>query len=191
MKKKKITDIIILLLIGYVIFIGIFTHFVDKYRLTLNFYLGVITWLIASYFTFFSRNEKKFLIMFLLVLGTLNIVVFSSILGSIETITYIYRGDNLIIAGPGINPLFLLLIFLYCLINPKLFVETYHTLRYGGEKEINSKFETGVNFYYNKFNSYSSEELKEVYKMYKEYPDEAKGALSKIHKERNLNYIEL
>ena len=115
MKKKKIIDIFFLFLIGYLISVGVFNHFSDKHILAINFYLGIIAWLIVIYFALFNKRVK-YLVLLLLAAGLLNIIVFSSSLSSIGHIIYIYNHGNLIIIGPGINPTLLLITF--CTVRP-------------------------------------------------------------------------
>jgi len=189
MKTKKYIDIIYLLVMGYLISVGIFKHFYDNNILSLNFYIGVTVWLYVVYDLLFNR-KGKFLVFYLLILGLFNVVVFSAYLFSFGSVYYIYKGDNLVIAFPGINPFFLLITLIYFVFNSKVLIDLYYRLMNGSDAEILLKMESGVKFYYEKFNSYSSESLKDVYKIYNEYPDEAQIALKKINKERYLNYLD-
>ena len=189
MKKKEYVDLFYLALIGYFISEGIYLHFSDGNVLSVNFYLGIIGWLVCCFYVFVIRTNN-FFVLFLLILGVFNLLVFSASIFTFGVVRYIYKQDTIIIPFPGINPLFLLIAFLYFLFNSKLLIAHYHNLKYGSKKDIELNLKNRIEFYYNKFNSYESENLKKVYNIYKDYPDEAQIALKRIHEERKLNYIE-
>jgi hypothetical protein len=190
MSKKKVVDLLFLVLIGYFISVGIFNHFVYGHTLSLNFYFGLIAWVSVSYFILFTI-KGNFLIFYLLVFGVFNVFVFSSWLSSFGAVYYIYQSDDFIISYLGINPFVLLLILIYFFINRSTIMSHIRRLTEGTEEEISLRFKNKVKFYYDKFNLYTSDELKDVYKIYDEYPEEAKMALREIHEERNLKYRSL
>jgi len=185
MKARKYSDLVVLILIGYFISVGIFAHFNNGNILSLNFYLGFICWLVTIYFKYI-RKEKRSFVPCLIVLGTLNILIYSASVFSFGSVHYLYNDNEIIITSLGVSPLFLLILIIYCLVNFDLVRRLY----YGSDKENADKLKVAVSFYYDKFNGYSAEELKEVFKMYKDYPEEAKIALMKIHQEKALTLME-
>jgi hypothetical protein len=185
MNKKTIVDIIILAIIGVFISIGIFDNFSNNYILSVNFYLGCITWIIIILFKIYRRRQEYFVFWFLLLL-TLNILVCSASIVSFGSVNYLYNDGKLVIGSIGLNPIFSLILIVYSILNYDLIKSLFKN----SEKEELEKLELSVRFYYDKFNAYPSEELVDIFKMYKEYSNEAQIALKQIHKERNLSYIE-
>ncbi len=180
---------ICLLLIGYIISVAIYEHFSDGSVLSLNFYLGVLAWLYVCYDRLIKRNPKNFFVFYLLIFGVFNIFIFSAFIFTFGSVNY-YKTDNFVIAFLGINPFFVLIIFIYFLFNAKVLIAFFYTLKNGTDKEIALNFESKIKFYYEKFNLFESENLNDIYRIYKEYPKEAQIALKKIHEERELNYLE-
>jgi len=185
MRKRKLVDIVTLVLIGIFISIGIFDHFSNNYILSVNFYLGCLCWA-GVIFIKYRIGKGNSLVFWFLILLTSNILVCSAYIYSFGSVDYLYKNDGLIIASIGINPIFFLMLVIYSGLN-------YDIIRdfiYGSEKENFEKSKADIQFYYDKFNRYQAEELEAIYKMFNEYPIDAQIALKKIHKERDLAFIE-
>ena len=185
MSKKNLIDIITLTVIGLFISIGLFHHFSNNYILSVNFYLGCICCIVIGFYKYYTR-KGKYLVFLLLVFLTFNILLCSASIATFESVHYLYNDGEIIVASPGVNPLLLLLLIIYSVIN----IDVVRTLFYGTEEEVSKKLNVSVDFYYKKFNSYSTEELADVFKIFKEYPAEAQMALKKIREERNLTFLE-
>jgi hypothetical protein len=164
---------------------GIFDHLADHFILSVNFYLGCFCWISIVIYQYVF-NGKHRLVIWLLLLATFNILIFSASISTFGAVHYLYKENDVIVFSFGLNPLFLLILIVYCVINRNLLRRLY----YGSDKERIEKINAGVDFYYNKFNSYDSEELHSVFKSYKDYPNEAQLALKKIHQEKGLDLIE-
>jgi len=189
MKKDKYADVVVFVLIGVMIAKAVFDAFTSGFILAINFYLGCLCWAVVG-FLVLEKGKGSYLVFYMLLLSTLNILVYSVWIRSFGSVHYIYRQGNLIISSVGINPMFLFILVIYTIINIKRISSHFGMLFGRTIKDRDEELKSKVNFYYEKFSSYSSEDLVMLFKMYEEYPVEAQIALKKIHKEKNLTYME-
>jgi len=187
-KISKYTDVAIISLMGYLMVVAIFQYFTQNITLSLNFYIGVAAWLFTVWFKT-SKNNAKYAVFILLLCAVFNIILFTASVSSFGQVYYLYKGDNLNIASPGLNPFVLLIFLFYFIVNRKVGLELYTNVFYGSDKEAELKTNKEIEFYYIKFNDSTYEELVKFYKNYKSYPLSAQVALKKIHEERELSIM--
>ena len=121
-------------------------------------------------------------------LGTLNIISFS------EESFYIGSGhyfeyNGLHYTGLSVNPVLLLILCLYIIVNYKVVSDLYKRLFTPTELESKLKFETEFSFYYDKFQTCDSTDFSIILKNYAEYTESAKAAIDKICIERDVKVI--
>lgn len=84
------------------------------------------------------------------------------------------------IETPGINPIILLIVIAYYIINKERINHMLSSFFKGTEEERSKEFQKTVDFYLHKFNACDKEELKGILENFNDYPDEAKIALRQI-----------
>lgn len=173
--KQKI-DYIFFGLIGLFIAITIILSILQNYVLTLNNYLAFIAFSTALFLRLKLRKERRYPLGIILMLSLFNIINFG--MGTISMTFGVY--SSIPVETPGINPIILLVIVAYYLVNKKAINIILSNFFKGTKDERRKEFQKTVDLYFKKFNSCEEEELKEILENFNDYPDEAKIALKQI-----------
>lgn len=186
-KPIKYFDIILLSIFSFFVVLGIYQYLVDGFVVYLNNILAAIL-LIYGIFLKIKKDAKgRFVVIGLLALSTFGIINF--VFATVARIGESPANSFAFIQYPGIDPITLLILIIYCFVNRSFFWECYHLLFHGSEEDQKSESEKQVEFYYKKFSDSTDDELERFYKVYKEYPIEARVALKRIHEEKDLNFL--
>ena len=125
------------------------------------------------------------MVAWLLIFSTFNIISFTN--------EVIYFGDGsgfefsgMYFAGPGINPLILLIFILYAILNRTVAKSLFKKLFRPTQSEAENDYRKKFDFYYDKFLTFNDEEFNKVTGMLKDYPVEAQEAIRLIAAERNI-----
>ncbi len=186
-KPNKYIDIFLLTLLAFLIILGLYRYFADGAVVYLNNILAAVSLVYGIILKIKNSNRGRYVVITLLLLSTVGILnyIVSMIarVGSSSTDTFSF------IQYPGIDPLTLPILIIYCVINRSFFWECYSLLFHGSKEYRQSESDKKVDFYYKKFTESTDEELVRIYSMYNEYPVEAQVALQNIKQERNLDVI--
>lgn len=156
---------------------------IDNDMFMINETVSVALLLISLVFNDNRFRFLKYVIFCFLVPALFNITHFSYTTINGSTTETHHSGS---ISFLGINPIVLLIIPVFMIVNRKLFVKSWVRLRYGSEKEIKENAAKEIDFYYYKFKRYPADDLKDLFKLYKDYPKAAQIALDKIKQESEL-----
>lgn len=141
--------------------------------LSINNYAGFALWAIAIILRFTKNRYRRFGLAALLLLGVLNITNLT--IGSIS-LNAAY-GD---VESPEINPLMLLLLIIYLLINKTEVKKTFNGIFFPNAEEQQQDQQRQIDFYYRKFDACSKEELEKIIDNFGQYPVPAQLALDKL-----------
>lgn len=179
MKAKS--DFIFIGILGLFIASTIALSLTYNYILSANNYLGFFCWAIAFILRLTHFKWKRYVLGFVIIFGTLNILNFGIGVAS-ATISY---GSPLPIEPVSINPVILIILIAYYFTNKPAINRVLSRAIKGTEEEQAKEHQKMVAFYSDKFKSSSEEELKEAFKNYLGYPEAAKVALDKIKTARD------
>lgn len=185
-KKAKYLDLAFIFFIGYLIAVSIKQHFLDNTVLSLNFYVGFLAWTFSLYCVIKGVHRSAILI--LLLFSVFNIIAFSAVISSFGNVYFLYKGDNFNIVSVGINPLQLLILFIYAIINRDIVSEFYARVFNESKDDQVKNYMALVDFYYNKFKTCSEEELKVIFQNYNDYPPEAQEAILQLKEHKGYGY---
>ena len=161
--------------LGLFIIITIAQALLQNLVLTINNYLAFIALPTALFLRFKLQKRKRFPLGIILLLSLFNIINFGG------TISMTFGVNSSIpIETPSINPIILLIVIAYYLVNKKTIGITLSNFFKGTEEEKRKEFQNTVDLYFKKFNSFDEEELKKALENFNDYPDEAKIALRQI-----------
>jgi hypothetical protein len=186
MRGKTYLDFIFLGLIGLLICLSIFRYFNDNFLLTVNTYLGFLSWLVVVIIKLRYPDKSKFYLAGLLILSTLNIISFTAeywTFGSNNLIEY----NGIYFSFLSLNPLSFLLFIIYAIFNGYTIKDLFNRLLKKSEVEVEEEYEKLLKFYYEKFVSCSVEELEGINRNFKDYPMEAQKAIEMVMEERKIN----
>lgn len=170
------TDYIFFGLTGALIVSTLIISQLYGHLLSINNYLAFIAWPIALFLRFKVYKGRRYPLGIILLLSLFNIINFG-----IGTISMKFGINSSVpIETPGINPIILLLIIVYYLINKKRIKSILGDFFKGTDEERREEFQKMVNFYVHKFESCDDDELKRILENFNDYPDEAKVALRQI-----------
>jgi|GEM_PF-827986 len=176
MKQK--TDYIFFGLIGLLIVNTIIQSQLYDYVLSINNYLGFAFWTISLFLRLRNSRTKRYPLAFLLILGTLNVLNFG--IGSVTLSFSIGNISDIPTERPGINPIILLVLIAYYLVNKKSINRILNNTFKGTEEEQRIEHQKTIDFYLKKFDACDEEEIKEILKNFNDYPNEAQIALRQI-----------
>lgn len=163
-KPKAYTDLSFITIIGLFIVISIYLHFFNSYILPINYYPGVVCWLIVVGFKIYNSKKEYFLVLILLLLFSFNII-------------------NFTVVRFNVNVLGFILLIIYVTINRKMVGLICRNIFIGSEKEQEIKKNKNISFYYEKFKKCEAGELNVIFNSFGDYPVEAQIALNKIKDE--------
>jgi hypothetical protein len=186
-KPNRYFDILLLLIFSFYLITGIYHHFVDGFVIYLNNILAAILLVIGVILKLRGNPNGRFVVIVLLLLSTFGIINF--VVAMVARVGQPVSGAFSFIQYPGIDPITLLILIIYCIVNRSFFWECYSLLFHGSKEYQESESDKKVDFYYKKFAESTDEELGGFYKIYNKYPEEAQIALKKLHEERDLNFI--
>ncbi|WP_183575990.1 hypothetical protein HDF18_19050 [Mucilaginibacter sp. X5P1] len=183
MSKKDVYINTVLFLIS-VLLLGllIYWQIVDEF-LIITETVAVSLLSISFIFKRYGLKKIQYVLFVLLIILLFNLIDFSYTAHNGDTSTTYFTSKTVVF---GIKPTVFLIILCFILVNNKQFSHSIKNILYGSSIEQNEKFDKGISFYYEKFNSYSDNDLKDIYNLYKDYPKEAQAALMKIKEERSL-----
>ncbi|MBB3054593.1 hypothetical protein [Mucilaginibacter gotjawali] len=183
-KKAKYKDIFVLLILFIFLVISIFRHFSDGYILTVNLYLGFICLFITTLLRIKDGKRAKVFLICLLMLAAFNIISFT-----VENISFgksaIYNVGIFYFSSPGINPLFLLMLVIYSIIDYGFSIKFYKNVFGKSDKEANEEYKKMAEFYYKRFSSCTREELDFALKNINEYPHAGQESLKIVVEKSN------
>jgi len=179
MKQK--TDYIFFGILGLFIVITITLSSLQNFVLTINNYLAFIALPTALFLRVKLKNKRRYPLGVILMLSLFNIINFG--LGTISITFGVH--SSILIETPGINPIILLVVIAYYLVNKKMINIILSNFFKGTEEERRKEFQTTVDLYLKKFSSYEEAELKKILENFNDYPDEAKIALRQIQSGNN------
>ncbi len=186
-KPNKYFDFVLLSIFSFFVGLGIYQFFIDGFIAYLNNILAAILLIYGIFLKIKNTDKSRFVVIVLLVLSTFGIInfVFATVarIGDLPTNSFAF------IQYPGVDPITLLILIIYCVVNRTFFFECYHLLFHGSGEEQKLESEKQVEFYYKKFSTIKEDELESIFKIYNEYPIEAQMALKAIHEERGLNFL--
>ncbi|KQC01852.1 hypothetical protein [Pedobacter sp. Hv1] len=174
MKQK--TDYIFFGLTGLLIASTLILSQLYGHVLTINNYLAFVAWPIALFLRMKTYQGKRYPLGIILLLALFNIINFE--IGGFSMKFGI--NSSIPIETPGINPIILLIVVAYYIINKERINHIISNFFKGTEEERSKEFQKTVDFYLHKFNACEEEELKGILKNFNDYPDEAKIALRQI-----------
>ncbi|MDB5135047.1 MAG: hypothetical protein JWP37_1650 [Mucilaginibacter sp.] len=177
-KLNKYTDLVFLIVLGFLSVRAVYEHFQYGYVLSINNYLAFIVWIIAFAVLLVRPGKATILMLMAMFLSALNIINFTS-----EIFKAGISNESNGFESLTVNPLALLLLVIYCLVNR----EAIKILLNGSNAEKMREQDRMIDFYYKKFISCSKDELNKVFESFDEYPIEAKMALKKIKAEIEVN----
>ena len=178
---KKYTDFVFLTLLGLSMGISIYQHFNLGYILSINNYAAFVLWLIVLLCKIIIPKKSLFLVFFLMLLATIDIINFSFY--TVNSKTY-YTEEGMLYNGLGINIFFIVPLIVYAIINRKILNGLLLVIFKGSDEEQLAAKNKLSEFYYKKFAVSDDNEVKEFIKKLKDYPDEAQTALMRIKNER-------
>jgi len=178
-KKAKYSDIIYLLFFAWLIGVTIVNYLTYNYTISINAYAGFLGWIIVIILKFRDNNKSRYGVITLLILAVFNIISFTSESISFGLANTFWVG-NLYFDYPGINPVILLLVIIYLLINWKFIKPLYQRFFTPSDEEFMKEYNKKVYFYYNKFSVYDDAQFNTVVSDIKDYPVEAQEAINKI-----------
>jgi|GEM_PF-4407199 len=181
-RPNKYLDIAVLLMLFYTSAIAINRHIANVGALSVSNYIGIVLLISVIILKLAIPTKFRLSVFLLLALGLFNIVSFTYY----KTTAGVNYGERTAEIDL-INPLILVLIIIYMIVNRR-FIRRYYTPSNKEEVDQQSKM---VGFYFDKFNSCSEEELKNALSLYDQYPLEAQLALRKVHDERQFNILKL
>jgi hypothetical protein len=164
-KPKKYTDLIFISILGLFIVISIYLHFIDGYVLPINFYPGLISWLIVVGIKIYNTRKEYFLVLIVLLFYSVNII-------------------NFTVVSFNINLLGVLLLVIYSLINKEMIMSVSEKVFKGSKEEQETERNKLIDFYFEKFKKCEVEELKEIFNNFNNCPLEAQIALKKVREEK-------
>jgi len=153
--------------------------------ISLNNYLALAFCVIAIVHSLLKGRYSTLWLMVLLTLSLFNVINFTIEIFK-SGIYFGYAGSQF--AGITLNPLMLLLLIAYLLINKKVIGKYYNQFFKANAKEIEEEREKKILFYYNQFVGDSDLSIQNVISKIDTYPIEAQIALKKIKEERK-NYL--
>jgi len=179
-KPNQYLDFAVILLLFYTSGVAIYRHVTDVNGLGISNYIGIALLIVVIILKLTIPTKFRLSVLLLLSLGLFNIVSFTYY----KSTAAVGYGDN---SGyiDLINPLILILIIIYVIVNRK-FIRRYYT---PNDKEYENHLNKMIDFYLDKFNSCSEEELNKALLIYDQYPSEAQIALKKLHDERQLKVL--
>ena len=180
MKEKS--DFLFLGLLGLLIANTITQSIAFGYILSLNNYLGFVTWGLALVLRLGHFKRKRYALAFLLILGTLNVSNFG--LGMMSMSFSIGHISNAPAEPIGLNPIILLMLIGYYFVNMRSINRLLSNAIKGSEEERKVDHQKIVDFYLRKFNECDDSEFEKVYRNFNEYPPEAQTALKQIRQEK-------
>ncbi|MDB5158532.1 MAG: hypothetical protein JWR50_3239 [Mucilaginibacter sp.] len=186
-KPNKYFDFLLVSVFGFYIITGVCHHFAEGSVIYLNNVLAAILLILGVILKVSNKEKGKFVVLLLLVLSTFGIINF--VVATVARVGTPVSDSFAFIQYPGIDPITLLILIIYCIVNRNFFFECYSLLFHGSKQYQRSESDKKVEFYYKKFVESTNDELVGFYKMYNEYPVEAQVALKQIHEERNLNIL--
>jgi len=163
-KPKAYTDLVFITIIGLFIVISIYLHFFNSYILPINYYPGVVCWLIVVGLKIFITKKEYFLVLILLLLFSFNII-------------------NFTVVRFNVNILGFILLIIYMIINRKMVSLICRNIFIGSDEEQEEKRNKRISFYYEKFKRCEAGELNVILNNFGDYPAEAQIALNKIKDE--------
>ena len=182
MKKKSgnIIDLCFSALLGILVGICLYRHFVYNLIFNVRNYLAFLSLVLLTVFLISKPNSKKNFLFWLLVLSTFQLTDFS--IGTSIFSMGIKDGNSLSI---WFDPIVFILLVSYSLICRDMVVGMIRNFFSGSEQDQEEEKQKLIKFYYDKFIGLDTNQLAEIYKNYNEYPVEAQISLAKIKKEAN------
>lgn len=178
-RTEKNYDYIFLTIIGLLIANTIFRYIQNNFALSINNYLGFVSWFGVILIRGFSSKVKIYGVWVLLILSSVNILNFT-----IETTKATFGIGDEGFHSFAINPVCFFLLISYCVLKRKSLLKVTSKILLDTEQEREEKQKRKVDFYYRKFNACEAEELNGIYKSLKEYPEEAQIALNMIKRQK-------
>ena len=178
-KISKYIDIVLLSFLGILLIDAVVRHFLAGFVLTINLYLGIIFWFIVLALRITKNKRTKVYLIGIVLLAALNIISFT-----VENFSFgngnIREYGPIYFVIPGINPIFLLLLVIFSLIDYKFSIDFYRRTLKGSDKERSEEYIKQMNFYYGQFSACNKNELDFAIENLKEYPEPAQEALQII-----------
>ena len=166
--------IILTLLSGLTCYI----HFDNGFALSVNNLLAFICLIIAFAFKLFKVRKLPYLIFFILIFSSIDFLAYVPQFSREDT-----SGTGLLsFQPPGFNPVCILMLILYWLVNFNSIRNSFWALF-----DKRRHRDIMIEFYRDQFFNLPPDELEEALNIYDKYPEEAQFALREIHQKRKLN----
>jgi len=175
---KAKSDFIFLGILGALIANTIIQSVLFGYQLSINNYLGFVSWSVVWFLRITHIRFGKYGTALLLIAGSFNVINFG--IGRISLSFSIGNVSNLSAETIGLNPIILLILIAYYLVNKNSINRIVVNIFYGSAEEQQKKHQEKVNFYLKKFEGCNPVELEKVFDSINDYPQEAQIALNQI-----------
>jgi len=173
--QRKYFDLGFLMILGTLSIISVVRHFVDGYILTVNLYLGMVCCVTCLLLEIIANKRSKAFLLSLISLSAFNIVSFT-----VENFAFgssaIHHYGAIYFALPGVNPVFLVVLVAYLLMDSS-FAMSFYKIFGPSDNEIEEEYKKQARFYYERFSACNKKDLDFAIKNLKDYPRPAQDAL--------------